>query len=395
MSKYKEYTRQELYDLVWSTPMVKLAKEFGLSDVGLRKTCVKHGIPTPPLGYWAKLNFGKPVKKTPLGSPAEGVSDRVMVSVFPAAEVPDEVAQAATSARGRMQAPIVVPDEPPAHFHPLSQALRRALRSAKPDDEGFLRVSGSGVLGAAIGHANRDRAALLVDTLFKALESVGQEIKSTDGGIQAMVDGEGMVLWLGETKDKTAHQPTKSELKAKADWEEQRRKWPSIYDRGRQHWRTWDNFPSGRLSLTLSDPLKSRWEPAHLLGRWHDRKTRNLESYLNDIMVAMLTGAAIVRYNRIAAENAKRERQEAHEAYLRKQERLKYQARVDAFVESKADELGRLQKILSLRDYILNRHTHATAPEVDAILAAANNLIERLQQGLSPEALQKAAALSD
>jgi hypothetical protein len=59
MSKYKEYTRQELYDLVWSTPMVKFAKEFGLSDVGLRKTCVKHDIPTPPLGYWARLNFGE------------------------------------------------------------------------------------------------------------------------------------------------------------------------------------------------------------------------------------------------------------------------------------------------------------------------------------------------
>ena len=50
MSNYKEYTRQELHDLVWATPMVKLAKEFGLSDVGLRKTCVKHNIPTPPLG---------------------------------------------------------------------------------------------------------------------------------------------------------------------------------------------------------------------------------------------------------------------------------------------------------------------------------------------------------
>jgi hypothetical protein len=85
----------------------------------------------------------------------------------------------------------------------------------------------------------------------------------------------------------------------------------------------------------------------------------------------------------------------ARDAYLRKQERLKYQARVDAFVESKADELGRLQKILSLRDYILNHHTDAAAPEVDAILAAANDLIERLQQSLSPEALQKAVALSD
>jgi hypothetical protein len=41
MSKWKEYTRQELYDLVWATPMVKLAKEFGLSDVGLRKPELK------------------------------------------------------------------------------------------------------------------------------------------------------------------------------------------------------------------------------------------------------------------------------------------------------------------------------------------------------------------
>ena len=244
-----------------------------------------------------------------------------MVSVFPAEEVPDEVAQAATSARDRVQAPIVVPNEPPARFHPLAQALRRALKSAKPDDEGFLRVGGSGVLGAAIGQASRDRAILLVDTLFKALEAASQQIKATDGGIHAIVDGEGMVLRLGETKRKAAHQPTKFEMKAKADWEEQRRKWPSIYDRDRQHWRTWDHFPSGRLSLTLTDPLRSQWKSDHLLGRWHDRKARNLESYLNEIIIAMLTGAAIVRHNRIAAENAERQRQEAHEAHLGEQER--------------------------------------------------------------------------
>lgn len=68
MSKYRQFTRQELYELVWATPLVKLAKEFGLSDVGLRKTCVRYQVPTPALGYWAKLNFGKPVKKTPLPS---------------------------------------------------------------------------------------------------------------------------------------------------------------------------------------------------------------------------------------------------------------------------------------------------------------------------------------
>jgi hypothetical protein len=89
--------------------------------------------------------------------------------------------------------------------------------------------------------------------------------------------------------------------------------------------------------LTSTDPLRSQWESSHFLDRWHDRKSKKLESYLNDIVVAMLTGAAIVRHNRIAAETAKRQRQEAHEAHPREQERLRYEARADALIERKAD----------------------------------------------------------
>ncbi len=54
-----EKSRVELFDLVWSKPMSHLSKELGLSDVGLRKICVKFGIPIPPRGYWARLQFGK------------------------------------------------------------------------------------------------------------------------------------------------------------------------------------------------------------------------------------------------------------------------------------------------------------------------------------------------
>lgn len=43
-------TRSELYELVWKEPMIHAAKRSGISDVALRKTCVKHGIPIPPLG---------------------------------------------------------------------------------------------------------------------------------------------------------------------------------------------------------------------------------------------------------------------------------------------------------------------------------------------------------
>ena len=39
--------REELYELVWSEPMVRLAKRFALTDVALAKTCKRMGIPVP------------------------------------------------------------------------------------------------------------------------------------------------------------------------------------------------------------------------------------------------------------------------------------------------------------------------------------------------------------
>ena len=54
----------------------------------------------------------------------------------------------------------------------------------------------------------------------------------------------------------------------------------------------------------------------------------------------------------LTAETEKRRREETHEAYPQEQERLRHQARVDAFIEGKADELAGLQKILSFRDCI-------------------------------------------
>ncbi|MFT3739568.1 MAG: hypothetical protein QM786_12480 [Breznakibacter sp.] len=59
-------TRKELYDLVWSEPMSTVCKRFGISDNGLRKHCKSMNIPTPPIGYWAKLQSGKTVEILPI-----------------------------------------------------------------------------------------------------------------------------------------------------------------------------------------------------------------------------------------------------------------------------------------------------------------------------------------
>lgn len=45
---------KKLKALVWSRPLVHAAKDIGVSDVALRKRCVKLGIDLPPRGHWLK-----------------------------------------------------------------------------------------------------------------------------------------------------------------------------------------------------------------------------------------------------------------------------------------------------------------------------------------------------
>ncbi len=65
-------SRKELYELVWQESMLSLSRRFNLSDVGLRKMCIRMEIPLPPAGYWAKIRFGKKVKKAALSAYYKG-----------------------------------------------------------------------------------------------------------------------------------------------------------------------------------------------------------------------------------------------------------------------------------------------------------------------------------
>lgn len=51
-------TAEDLKKMVWSQPMTTVASQLGISDVAVRKRCLKLGVPTPPRGYWTKLKAG-------------------------------------------------------------------------------------------------------------------------------------------------------------------------------------------------------------------------------------------------------------------------------------------------------------------------------------------------
>jgi hypothetical protein len=59
-------SREELYALVWSEPLLTLARRFGLSDNGLRKRCRAMNVPTPPKGYWQQTRHGGRQRRSPL-----------------------------------------------------------------------------------------------------------------------------------------------------------------------------------------------------------------------------------------------------------------------------------------------------------------------------------------
>lgn len=73
----KSFTRNELYELVWSQPLRTLAKRFGISDVALGKRCRIANIPRPGPGYWARKEAGKPVPLTKLPERGFGQSELI------------------------------------------------------------------------------------------------------------------------------------------------------------------------------------------------------------------------------------------------------------------------------------------------------------------------------
>jgi hypothetical protein len=59
-------SREELFVMVWERPATEVARELGLSDVGLGKLCERLQVPKPPRGYWARVQAGRTPKQPPL-----------------------------------------------------------------------------------------------------------------------------------------------------------------------------------------------------------------------------------------------------------------------------------------------------------------------------------------
>jgi len=68
----KKDDRWRVYEAVWSKPIAKVARRYGMPAVDLLRACKELEVPTPPRGYWARKKASEPVPRRPRLPPLKG-----------------------------------------------------------------------------------------------------------------------------------------------------------------------------------------------------------------------------------------------------------------------------------------------------------------------------------
>lgn len=162
-------SREELYDLIWTTPTIHLAREFGISDVALAKLCRRRAIPTPPRGYWARLQAGQHPPRPGLPEAPAGMDRPVTVSVstHPPLFVPPPDNRSQPAAVG-----VFIPSNA-SHLHPIAKRVLHCLRHHKLSGRGLVRIREPGLPRISASPAQADRVARAVDSLLAAATARG------------------------------------------------------------------------------------------------------------------------------------------------------------------------------------------------------------------------------
>jgi hypothetical protein len=336
-------SREALYASVWSRPMRALAREYGVSDVALKKHCTKLNVPVPGRGYWAKKAAGKAVRRVHLPPPKPGITPESTDITGHGVAAPvirgslrERLVWEQEQFEGRAENRITVPETPNGLSRVVRQT-RAALRErGAPSSEGRVYTWREGDLNVKVTTDHVDRAMRIMHALLAAFEARGFRVAfEKEPKLHAIVHVRGQRLWFRLVE--TVRRETRELEKPKKPGQ-----YVSTYPRYNWH-------GTGRLCLELGD--------AYGYGKWVcDTKRRRLEDSLNDAMVALVEVAEAERvrheeaaeWQRRRAEEQRREI-EAALARHREEQRIKQledqaaewsRARaIRAFVQAVEDEL--------------------------------------------------------
>jgi hypothetical protein len=173
-------SRDDLYGKVWTTPMSRLAAQYGISGNGLAKICARLNVPCPPRGYWAKKAAGKRVVQYRLPEPDAGALLQVTITPAPPPAQPSQAQtealqkiESARAAHSGLTVSTRLSRPHPAIAQWLAEHEHKKQEALRERDPTMRRMMQPRAFSDIARREHR-----ILDALFKAIEPLGFTIKT-------------------------------------------------------------------------------------------------------------------------------------------------------------------------------------------------------------------------
>jgi hypothetical protein len=310
----RKLTRHQLFDLVWRRPISQVAPQLGISGVGLGKLCRRFDIPVPERGYWARLRFGKKVKRPRLPPTPVGQSEKIVIEpsrpgrLELEGNLPPDVSGKVEAERAATE-PIKVPHSPTPH------PIVEGWKSPTPSPYGASRSKPSP------GELRRRRIATV---LFREIEKRGGKISAKDPYRFEFTI-------LGEKLEVSFHERT-TMVKISPD---PRSSWS--YERTEYQ-------PNGLLRLRIEN-----YFDVPVRREFNETEAKPLEGKLREVMIALFVGTAAERQRRLRLEE---EARQWHLAEIRRWEREERRRKEEARVKELIIEVDAWAQANRIREFV-------------------------------------------
>jgi hypothetical protein len=197
-------TRKQLYDLVWTEPLSRLAKKYKISDNGLRKICKRMNIPIPAMGHWQKIQYGKKVIITKLPIKYEGKDE---ITLDEKREGDSDVDSPIVQQRMLIQTIENTKDLPLEVLDRLSSRPDKLIRSTMDYYDAVRKYYKNhhgthpdriNVLNIEVNEENRPRAFRILDTIIKVLRARNHDVIADHFTTYAKIGDEHVTFRLRE-----------------------------------------------------------------------------------------------------------------------------------------------------------------------------------------------------
>jgi L-lactate utilization protein LutC len=360
-------SRDELYRLVWSEPMTKVAERFDVSGSYLARVCTYLNVPRPERGYWAKLAVGKAPRQRELPDPHPGDpllwskdGDVIRMPKPAAPVIPKAGAKPVRISR--------------TSVHGLIRGAKAHFENSRTvKEDGYLKPYKQLLVDVTTSKASLDKALDLANDLFNALESVGHRVmlspsdaqlrrkqveeresptKARDywqhGGLWS--PGRPTVVYVGtvaiglsviEMSENVTMRYVRGGYIRDSDYVPPRNRYQAEHT-----WTTQQDVPSGRMRIRAFSPYGAVDWSTH----WQETKAAGLRSQIRAI-VAEIEAAAPMLVEKLEEEERQAEiRRQQWEIEKEKRRREEDRQRIE---QSVADNKADLREVIERWSYIM------------------------------------------